>query len=433
MGYFHDLEKAADWLATVRNPDSGWGLAQGSPSSLVNTSEALFVLKRAGRNDLCNDGLDFIAKNTFGHIDRLGPRIRYAAFSLLALVDCRLLTRHADLERRCCDWLLQSRNDDHGWGAVAGDQASSLFPTCLALQSLQQADIDPATLRSSIQWLLACASDTGWRLRPTDGPTPLATAYAVLCLTNDSIGNHAQRLSTGALSTLLQTRQWGFHDEEQAGTIWRHATFARVVPALLKLGQNPYEQVIADAVVYINTLRHPNGGWTEPEAGVVRSIRSQYWAVQAMSAIHDAFDPAIHVPRITAERVQEQLAEPTFVKIAMRSRWATIFPARVYRGITYTLLVLAACVLFFFTPVVRAVNRLTASNVLPQRLPALIGLVFLAGAVYLLRHRPKQFGRLPRVVEWTLGTLAALHLLAGIDVLALLDFLRSLHVSFHHP
>lgn len=48
MAFYRNIELAAKWLAAAQNLDGGWGLTPHQASSLVNTSEAIFVFNMAG-------------------------------------------------------------------------------------------------------------------------------------------------------------------------------------------------------------------------------------------------------------------------------------------------------------------------------------------------------------------------------------------------
>ena len=336
MGYHKELKLAADWIASIQQDDFGWGLAPGQASSLVNTSEALYVLKRTnGYQAQIIKGLDYLKRNTFKHIKTRKPRIRYVAFSLLAFTDNRSSEFESSISE-CCNWLLKARNADNGWGTEANIGPSELFPTFLALWAMQTAGCSEELLEPSLQWILSKASEVGWCLRPKQSPSHVATAYALICLAHTKYSDDI-RVRKGK-EFLLQTTQWGPEEEVIAGTVWKHSTVTWVIPALILHGENPYSTVIAQGIRYINLKLTQSGGWSETTLPEGKTLRAQYWSVVALDAAYHAFDPSIHILRIDAERAQEALSEPEFVKFAVRSKWAVIMPSFFYRSFAYLML-----------------------------------------------------------------------------------------------
>src|SRR5215216_3458746 len=181
MGYRAELEEAARWLVSIQRPDHGWGLTAGQASSIVNTAEALYVLRCSRRFEAAQErAVDFINSNLFKHLETLGPRIRYVAFALFAMSVIDESRRSRDLIGRAKSWLLDAKNEDGAWGTEAGDNASTLFSTFLALWSLQRVHCDERDLLSGYQWFLAHSSDRGWALGPDMPASAVATAYAVI-------------------------------------------------------------------------------------------------------------------------------------------------------------------------------------------------------------------------------------------------------------
>lgn len=406
MGYRADLDAAARWLVSVQRPDGGWGLTAGQASSVVNTAEALYVLRCSRRFEVAQErAARFITTKVFSHIETIGPRVRYAAFALFGLSLVDESKRSDDVVARCRSWLLEAKNDDGAWGMEARDNASTIFSTYLALWTLRQSGCEKADLTSGYQWLLAQAMNEGWALPPRPQPSPVATAYAVLALAGSNFGK-SDRLDA-AHKFLLQTRQWGTEEEVIPGTVWKHCTFASVVPALMRLGELPYSATVANAIVAINRLRSDDGGWSETEPGVGRTVRAQFWSVLALESVDRAFDPAIHVLRLDQERTGATLSEPDFVTINALPRYVTILPARVYRLIAYVSLVAAATIL-------AGAHRYFEK--LPARADALAALGLFTLAHLLIHRRPKQFPRAARIMKWIVAAVSLVGLVFGTDL-----------------
>lgn len=385
MGYGRTLEDAADWLVGVVNSDHGWGMSPGQASSIVNTAEAVYVLSRSRkyRSEIV-EGLAFITTRLFPSLDKQGPRTRYVMFALLAMLD-HLETTSGDFLLRCTGWLLEARNNDGGWGHLANDQESRIFPTCLSLTLLARLGVGSDRLEPSYNWLVSKAGPSGWSFDGSNSPSTTATAQAVVALRE--VKDASSELFTKSKEFLLATTHWGTERENLPGTLWDHCTYMWVFPALVSLDVDPYAPTLANGVREINRLICPNG-WTEPSGG--ESIRGQFWAVFALDSLKEAFDPAIHVYRIDSERTQQALREPEFVNISIHRSWAVIVPRFLYKGLTYALV---AVFFLTFTGLYRSA---------PRELDFVVG-VTAAVASYVLVTRRK--GLFPK---WLLRCLVAI-------------------------
>jgi hypothetical protein len=412
MGYHKELQNAAIWLAEIQRSDGGWGLTAGQSSSIVNTMEALYVLKRAGKFFTeIKKGLEYIRGSVFEHINERGPRIRYIAFSLLAICDNKDPSFEEDI-KKYIEWLLESRNPDNGWGIERGT-SSHLFSTFLALWALKAAGVDYRELEPSFQWILSKAMVTGWALGPGTSPQPVATAYALLALSQTDYMRHD--VVVAGKQFLLQTSHWGPEEEVISGTVWKHSTFAFVVPALIQYGENPYSPVIAQAIRYINSKVSPSGGWSETGIPEGKTVRAQFWSVFALDAVYKAFDPSIHVPRIDAERAQESLEEPDFVKIAVRTKWAIIIPSFLYKSIAWILLLLS---LIFLFGLYRGIANL------PEAYDSVWSILFLSGAWFLIKKRSKYFPTFAKYLQYAIAIFSFINLAFGLSFIDLLKSLK---------
>jgi hypothetical protein len=420
MGYQDRLNAAAVWLQSIQRPlDGGWGLAAGQSSSIVNTAEALFVLRRARfLPEAVKRGLAFVRGNLDEHLadTERGRRVRYVAFALLAFLEFRDLISDAEVER-CVTWLLYARNSDAGWGHEAHDGNSQLFTTAVTMWLLRTSGVAPSMLDASEQYVLGLAGEDGWSLERGQSSSEVANAFALLALG----GRYdASRSVATARQTLLQTSQWGSVQESVPGTVWTHSTFAWVLPQLTRIVESPFAPVVADGIRYINSLACARG-WSETPGRSDVSVRSQFWATMALSAVQDSFDPAKHALRVDAARAQENLPEPEFVKIAVHSTWATIMPAKAYRAAIVLLVTVALLILY-------GAHR--GLSLLPHRADAVLSLAPLAVAYALVRKRPTLF---PRIGRWAAGTLVALelfHLIFGISLTEIAETLQQLPTLF---
>jgi len=404
VGYFEQLEAAADWLAGAQNSDNGWGMSHGQASSIVNTAEAIYVLTRATKHpERVKAGLEFIQARLFPAIEKQGGRTRYVFFALLGVAD-HLEKVNPDFVSRSVNWLIQARNKDGAWGHVANDQISRVFPTCMTLMLLAKLNHNPHDLQMGYNWLISKEKESGWSFDDEKGPQPTATALAVLALRNSK--EHTHDIFTRPKEFLLQTNHWGTERENVPGTLWEHCSYTWIFSALVSLDVNPYDPTIAQGVIAINKLAH-NNGWMEPSGG--ETIRGQFWAVMAFDALHKAFDPAIHIYRIDSEKAQTVLSEPEFVSIKVHSRLAMILPRVIYQLFVYLVLLLSLVTFL-------GIHRLVSG--VPRLVDFLISVLCFVCVYYLVNKRKHLF---PVKVLWVISGVVA--------VLGFLDLVFGIHVK----
>jgi hypothetical protein len=410
MGYFYNLNKAADWLASVQNTNKGWGMSPKQASSIVNTAEAIYVLTKANKYNLqIFEGIDFIESKLFSSIERSGARTRYVFFALLAIQEHKDKVTSAFIEQ-CLNWLIQARNKDGGWGHEANDEQSRLFPTCLSLIMLAAFN-DLSGIETGFHWLINKKSESGWGFEEEKGVNPTATALAILALRK--IRDYNDDIFIKPKEFLLETTHWGTERENLPGTLWEHCTYTWVFPALMSLDVNPYAPSIAEGVRFINKLTC-DSGWTEPSGG--ETIRGQFWAVYALHSLQTAFDPAIHVYRIDSERTQPALSEPEFVNIKIHSNRAMIVPRKTYQVFTYAL---------FFISVIAFLGLHRMLNLLPRWVDFLIAILFFVFVYFLVKKRKHLFHpKLLLLIISIVGIFSLIDLVFGISVINLFENLN---------
>lgn len=381
MAFNLRLRKSIKWLVSIQNEDGGWGVVEAQKSTIVNTAEALYVLKR-GRyehTDNYRKGIEFIEANTFKHVKSNGPRIRYVAFALIAFCESHYDIKH-EFTQNCIDWLIDSKNSDNGWGASSQDNDSTIFCTFTALWALQHANIKDDILDPSYQWLLSRFTNHGWSLTEGNEISSVATAYASLCLVSSSkYAQHENILK--AKEYLLKTTDWNLQDEVILGTIWKHCSYAWIIPALAALGEDPYCRTISEGVYVINEL-YTDNCWSEVPHSKNITTRSQFWAVHALDSLQEAFEPDKHVLRINATRKHETLTEPKFVTLGVHTNWTTILPTKIYKYSLYGLFLISIMFLFEF-------HRKLAN--LPDFCDTVIAALILFAIYYLIQQRKHLF------------------------------------------
>jgi len=414
MGYFTVLRECADWLQAIQNQDGGFGLVKGQQSTLVNTAEAVFILRRAGRVEVCRRAYSYILDNWKVHIREFGPRTRYVAYTLFALSDSGDSSFYSTTQE-CIDWLHENQNPATGaWSPEKNSTEDCLLSTFQAVWALRHAgEKNSIYIERAQQWILSLSSSTGWSLEAGAVPSSVATAYAVLML----VGNSRAKESLGrAHSFLLQQCTWPTYEESVvAGTTWRHCTHTWVIPALIALGEAPYAPTIANLIRSINSLRLDSGGWKESAEQPHQTVRGQFWSVYALSELQDAFEPDVYIPRIDAERSESTHQEPEFVKLNIRTKWAIVVPARIYRYVVYLLLALV------ITMLIGLQNNLQW----PIWGDDVIVILALLSIYVLVTKRRKTFPRLNPTIIMVISLLSVLHLIVGVTLIDVIEALRS--------
>lgn len=404
MGYYEQLRKASDWLVRIQNKeDFGWGLSEGQGSSIVNTSEAVIVLKRSNaHHDAIHKGLQYIYNKLDVHVKK-EPRTRYVFFALNALFENLDIADNGFITK-WSSWLLQARNGDGGWGNVANDEKSSLFPTCMSLLVLHKLNYKINELNTGFNWVLTHRIERGWPFNDNEPYSQVATGMAVLTLR--CIKNYNDPIFNSSKELLLENERWGIEIENLPGTVWGHCTYMWIFPALMSLEVDPYSKTIAEGVRVINAYGS-NEGWKEPNGAL--TVRGQYWGMIAFNSILNAFDPAIHTYRIDSSLAHISMKEPDFVNIRIHSTWGTVIPSKLYRILAYLLFVISLITFFGLYRYLQNIPRIA---------DFIIAVAFFALSNYMVRKRKNLFSKyFLWVVVAIVSVFAFLHEVMGWSVL----------------
>lgn len=157
---FFARQQAAASLSSGQNRDGGWGgLWRGATvkSTVSSTNFALLALLSAGygrTNPNLAQGIDYlIANRADGHWESVGQ----TAMSTIIIKKSRYDDQVAD---KAATWLLQSQNDDGGWGPKKGD-VSTVASTSMAMLALAECEHEGFPLARGAAWLLAAQNDDG--------------------------------------------------------------------------------------------------------------------------------------------------------------------------------------------------------------------------------------------------------------------------------
>jgi energy-coupling factor transport system substrate-specific component len=204
------------WLVAAQNPDGGFGIAPGAPSSPVMTGWACLGLEASGRNprDLRQNGQTPISylRRTAGEIRSVGDMERTALVLVGAGLDPRrfgrdlvarlrnhrlgdgswpgqvnptaygILALAASGSRgglgRSAAWLRSVQNPDGGWGFARGS-ASDPDSTGAALQALAAAGGSGEAIANGVGWLRRSQAPGGGFAVAGGSPNAQSTALAV--------------------------------------------------------------------------------------------------------------------------------------------------------------------------------------------------------------------------------------------------------------
>ena len=405
MAFLLPLQEASAWLLRHQREDEGWGATPGQASSLVNTAEALYVLAAAGcRDPAVSGGISFFRKNLQRHLAERGPRTRFVALPLFTLLYCfpdadsQLITVLADI-------LLQGRNVDSAWGFDLSDHCSDLFSTYLAVEALRLAPGFEDEIAAAGRWVVSRTGATGWPMHEGQSYSLTATAYAVQVL------HHARLEAAPAYRAgrelLLGAVSFENEDSVISGTVWTHCRATAVIRALTLTGVEPFHPALAEAIRSLNKRMIVGQGWGETAGANAPTIRSQFWATYALTLAAANFDIAIHIPRVSAERIQGTLVEPTYLPFLTGTNWHLIVPARAFRWFVYGLVIVGAVLISGI--------KIPFPSSIPG-LDIVVGALLMFSAFFLIRKRPKQFRRGSRWAAVIMAVLAFINAVMGVSV-----------------
>jgi len=230
------------WLTAAQNPDGGFGIAPGTPSSPVMTGWACLGLEASGRNplDLQRNGQTPISylRQTAGEIRSVGDLERTALVLVGAGLDPRKFGRDlvARLRNhrlgdgswpgqvnptafgilalssgsrgglaRSAAWLRSAQNTDGGWGFARG-AASDPDSTGAALQALATAGGSAEAIANGVGWLRRSQSPGGGFAVAGGTPNAQSTAWATQGLIAGGVAPSAVRNGGSPLDYLASVR-----------------------------------------------------------------------------------------------------------------------------------------------------------------------------------------------------------------------------------
>lgn len=295
MKYIEQLQLAIAWLNGTRNRDFGWGLNPKQASSIVNTAEALYVLGKSQRlpQDV-QKTTNFLRFALTDHPSSRGLFTRYFAFGILGLLSAGV-DRADPSVQDCAEALRQGQINAKSWSQTLNDQSPRVFPTFLALWTLQMVEekLSPQTM-NGLNWLLTIQKgDGGWGFTddPNESSNAACTAYALIVLRK--LYAIDQRVQRGKQWLLIHEAEWlnsPIIGEAVGGTDWYHCNPVWASIALLELGESVFSTAICGTIAYFQKLFDAQaGGWRQSSLHVA-NVRSIFWAILALEAIREQLD-----------------------------------------------------------------------------------------------------------------------------------------------
>jgi hypothetical protein len=361
--YEKRLAVASRTLLEHQGFDGGWGLTLSSVSSVVNTSEVLFVLRAAGiAGAPVRDALGFLSGAVREHCrprqkGGRGEHTRFVCYGLTGLMyfpQFSILPEVAETAAWCVDWL-ERHQVEQGWPEVAGVDDMSLHQTALAVRSLASlrrtlTDLGPELdlangittsallkrveplIRHGLAGLLyhrRSSGAWGWRTYVDTAPSPSKTALALMAIA--AAGGHYSAAGWSMAEPEMRVEAGGVHgksqvvslgevvadaagwlmrnhhrwetfvedDKDVPGTAWEHLAYALGVQAVLRAGASPFDPRLEQAWTLMLGLWDADGG-----------LWNEPGASGKRATIRAAFHTAAAYEEARQRVGQAELAEP---------------------------------------------------------------------------------------------------------------------------
>lgn len=314
-------------------PDGGYGVTRGQPSSLVNTSEVLFVLRCAQRRvqpyDLAavDDALAFLATHLPAHCQTRtatggrGEKTRFVVFALLGLAHWP--DRLTDLGQRTASWglsWLEQHLLEDGLPEDAGVRDVSLFENAvtidLMVRMLPQPYLALPDKARAERVLERCVTGSLYHLKPDltwprqsygEGTSPAKTSLLTTAFSNAKdaglidgpvrvggatieprlvdVSEVIARSGDWLCSNVARWERYIEHDPDITGTIWVHLAYAQALEALATIGRGLDSRLTPAWEAVRKSWNQQERSWCEVKDPPVATVRSDYWSVRALEAL----------------------------------------------------------------------------------------------------------------------------------------------------
>jgi hypothetical protein len=306
LNFRNKINISADFLLSRRNPsDGGWGMniEKGfQASSIVNTTESLFVISRAGYQiDDIEKTIQFLKNGITEHTVSRGDNLRYLTFGLWGLLisgldpsDPFVKAVAESIEKRIIgNW---------GWSESADDQEIHVWPTFQSLRVLNEVyGCDYITTKYSkcLAHLLSVGRRRSykWGFTATNDLSLAATAYVLILLatfypgTSDALQT---RISVLEMLSKALANNHPLEVESMAGTDWHHYSYCWALKAIhstkVSLDENAFLLTL-QVLKYIDNLFCDGRGYCKPGTPIC-TVPSNYNHVLALDAVIESFDPS---------------------------------------------------------------------------------------------------------------------------------------------
>lgn len=309
------IEASADYLISRRDPDNyGWGLnivSGHQASSIVNTTEALFVINKASRkiNNL-DKTIEFLKHAIKKHPKERGNNLRYLTFGVWGLLEAGL--EHSDpfileIVKEIEDRIIEGI----GWSNNYDDRNIRLWPTFQSLWIISKifgAERITTKYQKCLTHLLTLGRTNSYRWGSAAGEKEslASTSYALILLaisypeSPDTIETHKSVVN---MLTDAMDKNKPLEVEPIAGTDWHHYAYCWALKSLYSSPCSLFDidtiKITAKVLEYIATLFREGCGYVEPGKQIC-NVRSIFNNVLAIEAVNQNFDPLnyIHLERL---------------------------------------------------------------------------------------------------------------------------------------
>lgn len=385
MKYVEQLQLAMAWLYGARNRDSGWGLNPKQASSIVNTAEALYVLGKLQKlpQDVQKTA-DLLRLMSLDHPSSRGLFTRYFAFGIIGLLSAGVDSSDSSIQK-CAEALRQGQTSSKGWSQMLDEQSPRVFPTFLALWTLQMVEEKPGLqTMNGLNWLLTIPKkDGGWGFTddPNEASNAACTAYALIVLRN--VYATDRRVQRGKQWLLDHTDEW-LHSpligEAVGGTDWYHCNPAWASVALLELGESVFSAAVCGVLAYFQKLFDTQtGGWRQSPLHVA-NVRSIFWAILALEAMRECLD----LNDVASVQLEEGKSEKRSSQISLGLKgFCVLMPKAAFAPV---ILGISGVFVFFYVAVLSQPQSIVVIHVLTIKIVSTIALTF-ASALLLWKYK----------------------------------------------
>ncbi|MEM3506721.1 MAG: prenyltransferase/squalene oxidase repeat-containing protein [Candidatus Bathyarchaeia archaeon] len=265
------IEKGANWVFKIRNPDFGWGDIVGRHSDPMDTSELLFGLLKAKydpEHPRIKESIKFVIEKIKGKYETLTKAPRNLMWPILMLVEAKESLEFLELKTLFSEVREKYEVKDGSW-AFEADGEGNVYDTSMVIRAmLRMYKKRIEEKNKAIAWLKFIQNDDGgWGFYKKERTEVLPTSMAVIALVES--GEPIDSLIIQKAIKIIQERRnveggwdatWEF-SKKYTFDKFMHFTSPWALTALLITDVNPKSEIIQNAVKFILKQQDESGGW----------------------------------------------------------------------------------------------------------------------------------------------------------------------------